>query len=327
MYIYISIRLYQCIYNMSVDKFGRYETTVRKAVLRGPPGVGFKTTAEGDYDMRAKRLCVVGEPKDVHDAVTVNYVNEKCLQLKKTDGGERVYFDANKRWIRHLKEPIETTDAVNKAYVDERTPVRGDDEWDFGKVRLSHVAEPKSGADAANKLYVDKRTPVRGRGEWNFSNMRLSNIAGPKTSADAVNKAFLETQTPTRRKEEWDFSNMRLTNVADPVLNNDGVNLSFLVSRVLNPLDHNTLVLDTNTNSYDAKGKCIGNVLDAVTDTDAVNLRLLNAFRKSVEDRFKDISDKFEDEMASMAHMVVSRVRSNSGLRTATKKDDVEEKL
>lgn len=299
------------IRNMSVDKFGRYETTVRRAALRGPPGVGFKTTAEGDYDIRAKRLRMVGEPKDVNDAVTLNYVNRNCLRLKKRVNKDQVYFDADKRAIRNLKEPIESNDAVNKAYIDRRTPVRGEGEWNFSNLRLNNIAEPMSNTDAVNKAFLDRHTPMRIKDEWNFNNMRLSNLAEPRLDTDAVNKAFLDRQAPIRGKDEWNFSNMRLSNVAEPKESTDGVNLSFLVNRVVNPLTNlqrSTLALDTEKNAYDAKGKVITNMLDAVVDDDAVNLRLLNAFRETVDKRFNDVWEKVEDEMSSMAYMVVSRI-------------------
>lgn len=65
---------------MSVDKFGRYQSRVIKAILLGPPGINFQLTAESDYDMQTKRLRIVAEPMDQTDAVTVEYVNDKCLQ-------------------------------------------------------------------------------------------------------------------------------------------------------------------------------------------------------------------------------------------------------
>lgn len=223
--------------NMSVDKFGRYETSVLRSKMRGPPGMGFKTTADGDYDMQSKRLRMVGDPTDVNDAVTVNFVNEKCLQLKKTktDNKNRAFFDVGKRGvIRHLNEPVEPTDAVTKSYVDKRTPLR--------------------------------------------------------------------------KKDEWDFSEMRLSNVAEPKLDNDSVNLTFLKNNVLIPLQQNKPLLLNKNNEYDAKGKCITNVLDAVVGTDVVNLQLLNAYRESVNKEFHDIWIKVEDELSNMAHMVVTRI-------------------
>lgn len=259
---------------MSVDKFGRYETTVRKAALRGPPGIGFKTTAEGDYDMCSKRLRMVGEPKDVNDAVTLSYVNDTCLQLKKIDD-KHVYFDADKRVIRNVKEPIEQLDVVNKAY-------------------------------------VDKGTPKRGKAEWNFDNMRLSNVAEPKSDTDVVTKAFFTKQTPIRANTEWNFKNMRLANVAEPKLDTDGVNLSYIRSNVLNPLAsfrHKALTSSDMNDMYDAKGNRIVNLADATEDNDSVNLHLLNAFREDVNEKFKDLWSKVEDELSAMAFLVAHQIQ------------------
>lgn len=55
---------------MSVDIFGR---KFRKSVGingRGPPGNGFKITADGQFDIDGKRLCNIADPKDSNDAVS-----------------------------------------------------------------------------------------------------------------------------------------------------------------------------------------------------------------------------------------------------------------
>lgn len=65
---------------MSVDVFGRQLNKSVLANSRGPPGrpgIGFKTTASGDYDLEGKRLCNVGEPKEPNDAATVTTLHKK----------------------------------------------------------------------------------------------------------------------------------------------------------------------------------------------------------------------------------------------------------
>ena len=59
---------------MSVDKFGRYRGRIAPA--RGPPGVGFVLTAEGDYNMRNKRMRNIKQPNDATDAATKAYVDK-----------------------------------------------------------------------------------------------------------------------------------------------------------------------------------------------------------------------------------------------------------
>jgi len=47
---------------------------------RGLPGVGFKLTDDGNYDIDGKRLTNLAEPKDNSDASTKNYVDTKNTQ-------------------------------------------------------------------------------------------------------------------------------------------------------------------------------------------------------------------------------------------------------
>ena len=50
---------------MSVDVFGR--NLERVGGSRGPLGVGFKVTSDGQYDIDNKRLCNVAEPNQSGD--------------------------------------------------------------------------------------------------------------------------------------------------------------------------------------------------------------------------------------------------------------------
>lgn len=52
---------------MSVDVFGR--TLNKREGGRGPPGVGYKITTDGHFDVDNKRLCNIADPQQPHDAV------------------------------------------------------------------------------------------------------------------------------------------------------------------------------------------------------------------------------------------------------------------
>lgn len=58
------------IFNMSVDVFGR-NLKREESSSRGPPGIGYKLTTSGQYDIENKRLCNVADPKDSHDAINL----------------------------------------------------------------------------------------------------------------------------------------------------------------------------------------------------------------------------------------------------------------
>lgn len=64
---------------MSIDKFGRYHNhqQLRGGLenSRGPPGIGFKLTDAGDFNLENKRLINVGVPVDEADATNKIYVD------------------------------------------------------------------------------------------------------------------------------------------------------------------------------------------------------------------------------------------------------------
>ena len=69
---------------MSLNVFGRKLDSKSKAGSRGPPGVGFKLTVTGDYDVEKRRICNLSSPVDPNDAV-----NFQALELNIAASGER----------------------------------------------------------------------------------------------------------------------------------------------------------------------------------------------------------------------------------------------
>lgn len=69
---------------MSVDVFGR--TLVRaKEVHKGPPGIGFILTKEGDFDIKKRRLCNVASALEPFDAVNLENLKSIKVNLKSTE--------------------------------------------------------------------------------------------------------------------------------------------------------------------------------------------------------------------------------------------------
>lgn len=48
---------------------------------RGPPGVGFSLTENDDYDMKNHRLCNVADPKELTDAVNMQFFVDSLKKL------------------------------------------------------------------------------------------------------------------------------------------------------------------------------------------------------------------------------------------------------
>ena len=66
---------------MSVDVFGR-QLMNSKEIHRGPAGVGFTLTNEGNFNIQNKRLCNIDPPIDSNDAVNLNTLNTVELKLR-----------------------------------------------------------------------------------------------------------------------------------------------------------------------------------------------------------------------------------------------------
>lgn len=102
------------------------------------------------------------------------------------------HYDIKRKRLTGVDEPQEDTDAANKRYVNEKTPVSTKTYWSFGNRRLVSVAEPKDANDAVTLQYFDNHAPKKLKGSWGFANKRLANVAAPHESSDAVNLEFLK---------------------------------------------------------------------------------------------------------------------------------------
>lgn len=60
---------------MSVNVFGR--SLDHEDIRRGPPGIGYKLTADGQFDLDGKRLSNVAAPNELTDAVTLNILQNE----------------------------------------------------------------------------------------------------------------------------------------------------------------------------------------------------------------------------------------------------------
>lgn len=77
---------------MSVDMFGR--SNIKSTTIRGPPGIGYKLTQDGHYNINNKRLCNLGDPLHDDDAVSLH-----ILKKRMTDNHKNINEDI----IKHLE--------------------------------------------------------------------------------------------------------------------------------------------------------------------------------------------------------------------------------
>lgn len=85
---------------MSVDVFGHQ--LGRSEGKRGPPGIGYKLTNDGHYDMQMKKLKNVGAPNQPNDVVNVQYVHN----MK-----ENLIDSLTNKYLAELKQHTASLDA------------------------------------------------------------------------------------------------------------------------------------------------------------------------------------------------------------------------
>ena len=93
---------------------------------RGPPGIGFKLTSDGNYDIDNKKLTNVATPTTNADAATKKYIDDHIGNVHQTgylkkDGSVAMTGDLNvgNHKITNLATPTTQTGATTKKYVDD----------------------------------------------------------------------------------------------------------------------------------------------------------------------------------------------------------------
>ncbi len=76
---------------MGVDVFGR--RTEKPEATRGPPGIGYKLTQEGQFDVENKRICNLAAPVDRGDAVNLKTLQHVIKEQQKAIQDQQKAFE------------------------------------------------------------------------------------------------------------------------------------------------------------------------------------------------------------------------------------------
>lgn len=69
--------------NNTIDKFGRQRHHEKIRLLQGPPGIGFRLNADGQYDIEGKCLTNLAPPRNSKDATSKEYVLSEIHRFRK----------------------------------------------------------------------------------------------------------------------------------------------------------------------------------------------------------------------------------------------------
>ena len=244
-------------------------------IVKGLPGVGFKLTDAGDYDMQNKKLRNVASPETNNDVTTKSYVDNKALLV---DGSNKMLGALN---------------------MDNR--------------RVENIAPARHGqSDAVSSLhlhnfYFDLNTndgKIEAQNPIDMKDQKISNLAEGTDNSDAITKHQLETGlAPKADKTELsnylkkdgsialtnnlDLGDNKIVNVKEATSGTDAVNFTQLNNELYKYLHESggDMTGDIRMNNNRIYG--IGNVEN---DTSAVNRKYVNDELDKKLDKNKDFS-------------------------------------
>ena len=162
-------------------------------IVKGLPGVGFKLTDTGDYDMQNKKLRNVASPQTNDDASTKSYVDNGVSGCLKKDGTDKMnsLLDMNYNRIENVGNGRHgTTDALTHIqfeafYFDLNTDsgnIEAQNPINMKNERILGVKDPILHSDASNKFYIDSSL------NFKADKTQLSNKADKTELANCLKK-------------------------------------------------------------------------------------------------------------------------------------------
>ena len=135
-------------------------------IVKGLPGVGFKLTDDGDYDIQNKKLRNVDLPQTNTDASTKSYVDSEVNKTLKLDGSSPMTgaLNMDNRRVeniapaRHGHSDAVSSLHLHSFYFELNTndgKIEAQNPIDMKNKRISGVQDPILHSDATNKFYVD----------------------------------------------------------------------------------------------------------------------------------------------------------------------------
>ena len=217
-------------------------------------------TADGNYDMTAKKLTNVGAPTDDKDAATKKYVDDNV-----TSGGggppatSKLVVDSNidmkdQYRLLSLKSPLDDNEPATKSYADSTFLNIGGSKAMNGNLNMANkkivsLSTPANNNDAATKKYVDDNK-VNGSvflkldgsrkmtGNLDMQNNRIYSLPTPTGNNQPATKIFCESNYLKKDGSvamtgNLNMNNKTVKNLTEPTASDQAVKLEFLGRNVL----------------------------------------------------------------------------------------------
>ena len=225
---------------------------------QGAPGIGFNLTADGNYDMNAKRLTNVGAPTSNADSATKKYVDDNSAgktSLLTVDSN----IDMKSQFsITKLRTPSSNDDAATKKYVDD------------------------SKVDGSVFLKLDGTRQMTG--DLNMNNNQIFNIPNPTGSKQPIplaygDLAYLHVDGSNMMTNHMNMNNKKITHLQTPTNNTDAATKKYVDDKS-KPQDLSPFFKKDGsapmTGNFNINGNKIINLEDPASDNDAVNKKYVD---------------------------------------------------
>ena len=236
-------------------------------IVKGLPGVGFKLTDDGDYDIQNKKLRNVASPETNNDVTTKSYVDNKALLV---DGSNKMLgaLNMDNRRVENLAPARHGfSDAVsslhlNTFFFDLNTndgKIEAQNPIDMKNEKISNLAEGTDNSDAITKHqlktglapkadktelsnYLKRDGTVSVTGNFDFGDNIITKVGNGSQSTDVVNKGYIDTALAVKpnvnqvvfRDGSQDMtgnlnmSQKKIVNLADPTGRNDATGKGYV---------------------------------------------------------------------------------------------------
>ena len=236
-------------------------------IVKGLPGVGFKLTDDGDYDIQNKKLRNVASPETNNDVTTKSYVDNKALLV---DGSNKMLgaLNMDNRRVENVAPARHGfSDAVSSLHLttfffDLNTndgKIEAQNPIDMKNEKISNLAEGTDNSDAITKHqletglapkadktelsnYLKRDGTVSVTGNFDFGDNIITKVGNGSQSTDVVNKGYIDTALAAKpnvnqvvlRDGSQDMtgnlnmSQKKIVNLADPTGRNDATGKGYV---------------------------------------------------------------------------------------------------
>ena len=309
--------------------------------IQGAPGVGFRLTADGNFDITGKKLTNVGAPTANADAATKKYVDDKSTSGGGSSKTSTLTVDSNidmkdRYRILNLKSPADADEPATKQYADSTFLDRGGNrgmlvDLVMNNKKVVQLATPTAGTDAANKAYVDTQarttltTATTSRNIDMQNRYRITNLQTPvdphePPTKSYVDNTFLERDGSYPMTGNLNMGNHKITGVRVPTVSSDAATKKYVDDHISSSSPDLSDYLEkdgsvTMTGNLNMGNKKIENLATPTSNTDA-------ATKKYVDDKPSGSGDFKKDGSVTMTGNLNMGNKKIIGLATPTSNTD-----